>query len=83
MRDLDIFERHFGSVETSFFHLTSLAAVVAHRTRFFPSLSRALESVDGVLFSRLPFVKRYAWIVVLVLALPRPGRPPNARSSAT
>lgn len=71
MGDLEIFERHFGSVETSFFHLTSLAAVVARRTRVFATLSGALARVDKVLFSRLPFVRRYAWIVVLVLARPR------------
>jgi ubiquinone/menaquinone biosynthesis C-methylase UbiE len=82
MRDLEVFERHFGSVETSFFHLTSLASVVTHRTRFFPTVSRALEGVDGVLFSRLPFTRRYAWIVVLVLARPRSAGLANAPSAA-
>jgi len=82
MRDFEIFERHFGSVETSFFHLTSLASVVAQRTRFFAPVSRALEAVDGVLFSSLPLTKRYAWIVVLVLARPRSDGLANVPSSA-
>ena len=82
MGDFEIFDRHFGSVKTSFFHLTSLASVVAHRTRFFAPVSRALEGVDGFLFSRLPLTKRYAWIVVLVLTRPRSDVPANAPSSA-
>jgi ubiquinone/menaquinone biosynthesis C-methylase UbiE len=70
MADLDVARRHFRTVEPHFFHLQSLAAVPFRHTRAFPPLVDALEASDRVLFRTLPFTRRFAWQVVLVLAEP-------------
>jgi SAM-dependent methyltransferase len=76
MDDLDLLARHFGAVETSWFHLAALAAVpLAGRPAFGPVLA-GLEAVDRALF-RLPPLRRAAWYAVMRLTGPRrPGTSP-------
>jgi hypothetical protein len=70
--DLALLARHFGTVETAWFHLAALAAVpLAGRPSFAPVL-RGLERVDRALF-RLPALRRAAWYAVIRLGDPRPA----------
>jgi ubiquinone/menaquinone biosynthesis C-methylase UbiE len=71
MRDFAVLGRYFGEVEPQFLHLTSLAAVAARPLKIFPHVVRGLDSLDRALFRRVPFLRRYAWIVVLSLRRPR------------
>lgn len=74
-RDFDLARRYFGQVETAHFHLSVLAAVPLRRTIAFGPVRRALGALDGALFSALPLLRHWAWIVVTVLKSPRPAQP--------
>ncbi len=67
--DIDLAWDHFGSVQTSYFHLASLLAVPFRRTPGFGALLNALESVDRLLLAT--WLRRLAWIVVITLREPR------------
>ncbi|HWV85852.1 MAG TPA: class I SAM-dependent methyltransferase [Capillimicrobium sp.] len=73
MADLKLAKRWFGSVETRFFTLTSLAAVPLRERSIFGGLVRALDRVDAGLFRVLPPLRRQAWMVGMVLSDPLPG----------
>jgi ubiquinone/menaquinone biosynthesis C-methylase UbiE len=64
--DLRVAHNYFVNVETNYFHLCSLGAVLFKSTSFFLSLLKFLENTDRALFSLLPFITRYAWAVVIV-----------------
>jgi SAM-dependent methyltransferase len=73
--DFVLARRYFGTVETHFFHLGSLLAVPFRRTSLFPPLLGALHTADRMLFRLLPAIRKYAWMVVLILAQPRAVHP--------
>ena len=75
MSDLQFLARRFGVVDTRFFHLASLAAYPFRSRRGFGSFIGALDRVDSALFTLVPPLRRYAWIVVLSLADPRDAAP--------
>jgi SAM-dependent methyltransferase len=71
MKDLRLARSYFGAVELHFFHLTSLMAAPFRRWPGFAALVSLLDSLDTVLFTLLPIVRRYAWIVMLTLSQPK------------
>jgi ubiquinone/menaquinone biosynthesis C-methylase UbiE len=71
MRDLQTADLYFGKVEKHFFHLFSLAAIPLHRLPVFEKVLAFLEGVDRLAFKLLPFMRKYAWITVLVLSQPK------------
>jgi SAM-dependent methyltransferase len=71
MADIQGFDRYFGRVEAHFFHLCSLLAVPFRRTRVFGAVLKGLDSVDRAVFRHLPWARRHAWVVVLIMGLPR------------
>ena len=71
--DFEILARYFEDVGLRYFHLMSLAAVPARKLSIFPTLVKRLDAFDQVLFARMPFLRRYAWIIVL--SLRRPAEP--------
>jgi SAM-dependent methyltransferase len=73
MSDFRMARKHFGRLETNYFHLTSLAAVPLRRFSWFPGFVRFLDGFDSMLFRLVPWMGRHAWAVVLVLAEPRPA----------
>ncbi|MDX2031814.1 MAG: class I SAM-dependent methyltransferase [Blastocatellia bacterium] len=80
--DLRQADRHFGSVECRFFNLTTLFAVPLLKFPSLPGLPRLfalLHAVDRLLFRRIPFLRRYAWNVAMILSDPR--RPPPLTQS--
>lgn len=68
--DVEAARRHFGSVETRFFHLLSLLAVPFRRTRAFDRKVRTLDAADRALFRLIPGARRYAWQVAIELREP-------------
>jgi SAM-dependent methyltransferase len=70
MPDLERARQSFRQVDLHFFNLSSLAAVPLWRLAMFDRTCRALHGLDSVLFTGLPFMRKYAWQVVMVLAQP-------------
>ncbi len=71
MADLSGFRNYFQRCETTYFHLTSLAAPLLLRTPWFDTVLAALERTDQFLFGRLAFLRKYAWAAAIVLAEPK------------
>lgn len=78
MPDLRHASTYFGDVTCRFFHLNTLLAVPARKWRRFDRLVDALGRVDDALFRRLPFTRRYAWLVALIFAQPVARPMPSA-----
>jgi ubiquinone/menaquinone biosynthesis C-methylase UbiE len=70
LREVRLMSRYFGSVQAQYFHLTVLLASSLSRSLGGRTMARALERVDDLLL-RVPFLRRYAWMVVLKLGDPR------------
>jgi SAM-dependent methyltransferase len=70
MKDIRLAEKYFRSVETKYFYLATLAASPFRKYRFFRTLVKFLDAVDRVLFTLLPFLKKQAWMAVIVLKDP-------------
>jgi SAM-dependent methyltransferase len=70
MSDIAAAGRHFGAVRAEFFTLTGLAAFPLARTRYFDAALRSLDRADRALLRRMPRLRRYAWIAVIVLEAP-------------
>jgi ubiquinone/menaquinone biosynthesis C-methylase UbiE len=74
MRDLRLARQYFAKVHVHYFALHTLAAVPFHGRTFFRPLLKALESVDRAVFRALPFTRRWAWQVIVVLEQPLRAR---------
>lgn len=55
----------FPQVSTRYYYLLTLAAIPLARLPFFRPLLKGLEACDRTLFTVAPFVRRYAWMVLL------------------
>ncbi len=69
VRDLERISAIFHSADLSFHHLLSPVAALFASTPFSKPIRAFLETADTLLL-RLPFLRRYAWQVVLVLKNP-------------
>jgi SAM-dependent methyltransferase len=69
--DLTRLRGPFGDVEIRYFHMFTLLAVPLRHTRLFSGVLRMLEAVDRFLFSVIPPLRRFAWLVVIELAAPK------------
>ncbi len=65
-----IMKKYFTSVNVKYFHFFSLALVPLRKTFLFKLLYPLLNFIDN-LFLKLPFVGKYAWIMVLELNNPK------------
>jgi SAM-dependent methyltransferase len=74
MKDLAVADRYFGKVDLRFFTMNSLLATPLRKTRIFRPVLAGLEAVDRALFRYVPFTRRYAWQVVIMLAGPKKTR---------
>jgi SAM-dependent methyltransferase len=72
MPDLERASEYFQDVDPRFFHLSTLLAVPARSWKRFDPLLNTLGRFDDALFRALPALRRYAWLVALVFARPRP-----------
>lgn len=73
--DLQLAHNYFRTVETRFFLLTALMAVPFRKFSFFPALLRLLDAMDRFLLRYLPFMRKYAWNVLLDLSAPIKDQP--------
>ncbi len=69
-RDFETARRFFRGLEIRYCDLTSLLAVPFRKLGCFPGLLGALERFDNFLFRRLPFLRRYAWTVLMLFSPP-------------
>jgi ubiquinone/menaquinone biosynthesis C-methylase UbiE len=76
MRDLQLAHRYFGRVEAEYFHFVVLLATPFGRSARGRRWARSLDRFDHALMRRFPFMRRYAWMVVLRLGEPRADVPP-------
>ena len=67
MDDIRLAETYFDTVETHYFHLSSFAASFLPGDALKRGASAVLNRVDHAVFKMAPFLKKYAWIVVLEL----------------
>jgi SAM-dependent methyltransferase len=70
--DLRLADEYFGRVEIRYFALTTLLSLGVRRfpKLFWKSLTR-FESLDRGLFRAIPWLRRYAWHIVIVLSEPK------------
>jgi SAM-dependent methyltransferase len=78
--DLALAEQFFGEVGTSFFTLSSLAAIPLRDRPGFERIVGGLDGVDRLLFRVAPVLRRYAWMVGLTLGAPRPTQVASSSS---
>jgi SAM-dependent methyltransferase len=71
LQDLELAKTYFESVEVRYFSLTTLLAIPLRRRASFGRVLFALERVDRALFRLIPWVRKYAWQIVIVLARPK------------
>ncbi|MCB0279453.1 MAG: class I SAM-dependent methyltransferase, partial [Calditrichaeota bacterium] len=69
--DLNLANDFFSSVRKRYFGLTSFMAVPFFKTPFFIPILNFFDKLDEVILFLLPFLKKYAWIVVLDLSSPK------------
>jgi ubiquinone/menaquinone biosynthesis C-methylase UbiE len=62
--DLALLRQHFPSARFRYYHLTALLAALLHGTALQAPLLRVLSRLDTALL-RLPFLQRFAWVVVI------------------
>ncbi len=71
MKDVELAKRHFKKVEAEFFHLFIILAGLFYGTRIFPILAKVFDGVDRLIFSLLPIMKFFAWMVVIRVSEPK------------
>jgi ubiquinone/menaquinone biosynthesis C-methylase UbiE len=70
VKQLDEARDYFDCVESRYWHFFALAAVPLRKMKVFGAIRKLLDLCDR-LFLSLPYVKRFAWIVVFRLSSPR------------
>lgn len=71
VRDLRLAGRYFDRVDIRYYNLFTLASVPFRNTPLYRPLHAFLRGVDGLLFTLLPFTKRYAWMILMECSRPR------------
>ena len=62
--DIDMARKYFHDIEIHYFNLFSTVG------SFFPILTKYLLKLDELIFKKFPFMRKYAWICVIVLKNP-------------
>ena len=70
VNQLEDTKKYFGCLESQFCHLFVLAAVPLRKTRLFKRVREMLEKLDKSVL-KLPFIGKFAWIVVFRLSHPK------------
>lgn len=68
--EIRLAKQYFKEVHVKFFHLAAIAAVPFRKTFLFRPLLSMLEVTDSVIL-RIPYVRRMAWVAVLILSKPK------------
>ena len=73
--DLELGKEYFDEVEVRYFILSTFLAIPLRRWKNFVPTIVKLEALDRFLFRHLPWLRKHAWQVILVLS--KPKRLPN------
>ena len=73
MADIERAKSYFDDLKVEYFHILTLLAVPLRKLPFFDRLINCLHSADQVLMTFMPFMRRFAWMVVIVLRKPLKG----------
>jgi SAM-dependent methyltransferase len=68
--DLDLAGKYFGKVDLRYYHLTSLAAAPFARSAVGKGAVRLGSAVDRALFASMPWLRKFAWFVVVEMSAP-------------
>jgi len=71
VEDLALGREYFEDVQPNYFGLASLLTLPVERMRKSAALVQRLDTLDRLLFHRVPAIGRYAWLVALDLQRPR------------
>ena len=71
MSDITASKHYFDDVHVRYFYLFSLCAAPFHKSPVFRIVLSCFEKLDKVVFTFLPFIKRYAWTAVITFSKPR------------
>jgi SAM-dependent methyltransferase len=71
VRDLKLADKFFGKVDLHYYHLTTLAAAPFSRSAVGKQAVRVGNAVDRALFASMPWLRKYAWFVVMEMSEPR------------
>ncbi|MDD3012590.1 MAG: class I SAM-dependent methyltransferase [Candidatus Gastranaerophilales bacterium] len=69
--DLAKFNGYFKQVDLKFYYFTALLALILNKTIFAKLSLQILEYVDNIIFLLLPFARKYAWQVCIILSQPK------------
>ena len=69
--DLSLIKSFFHETHFEFFHLLSLLAVPFRKTKIFSHLLNLLDWFDKIIFKLCPFLRPFAWQVVIICEIPR------------
>lgn len=69
-RDIDLAKKYFKKVEVEYYNLLSISSIVFRNWKSYPSILAFANRIDQILFTILPFTKKWAWMVILKLSLP-------------
>ena len=68
IKDIDIAKKYFSSVQLHYFHIFTFFAIPFRRFNIFDSLLKILYDFDTLLLKIFPFLKKYAWIGIIILS---------------
>lgn len=68
--DLDLSYKYFGSVDLRYYHLATLLAAPFARSGIGKHAVRVGHAIDRALFASMPFLRKYAWYVVMEMTAP-------------
>lgn len=71
MKDIELAKTYFDSVELKYFYLATLALSPFRKFSAFSSLVKFADRFDNMLFRALPFIRKHAWMAVIVLKKPK------------
>lgn len=71
MQDIELARNYFRNVSPEFYQLTSLAAFPFRTTGLFEGIASKLENLDQFLFRSMPYLRRHAWVSILVFNDPK------------
>jgi ubiquinone/menaquinone biosynthesis C-methylase UbiE len=77
MKDLKMAKDYFQEVETHFFNLLTLFALPFRKWSMFDPILARLDRFDQVVFRMAPIVKRFAWMVAVIVSRPAKGNANN------
>jgi SAM-dependent methyltransferase len=69
-KDLKLMRSYFSRIEPRYYHFNSIMAVPFRMLPGYSLLLKTLDVADRALFRLLPFTRKYAWQVVVVLSQP-------------